>query len=378
MKRAIVCGAGIAGLSSAVALGRIGWSVDVFERADDIREIGAGIFIKGNGLRVLENYGILNELGADCVVLKEAQILDANGHLMQRRPLIGAVSVWNIKRQNLIRALLNCAKQFGARVQTSRMVDAVNRDGSVVVAGESLQADLVVAADGVNSFARRSLDLDRPVTPPRSGAIRLLVPRTNAEAGDITREFWSGRLRVGVAPCTSSDVYSYLSAPLDDSRGAYAPIDADYWAARFPALAEQGFFERADAVGGLHHPYPFIGARSWVAGNVVLVGDAAHGLPPTLGQGAGLSLMNTFLLAESLAEYPVLADGLAHWERSWRWVSDRTQTWARRYDWITSEWPPSAYYFRDAIIWAIGRSRRFNKYMRVADRVDAPRHAVLT
>jgi hypothetical protein len=69
---------------------------------------------------------------------------------------------------------------------------------------------------------------------------------------------------------------------------------------------------------------------------------------------------------------------LRSWERQWRWISDRTQNWSRRYDWITSEWPPRLYPLRDALIWGLGRLPRFNRYMRIADRVDAPRAAVAT
>src|SRR4029079_1959868 len=98
MRTAIVVGGGVAGLSAAVALSRTGWSVDVYERGTAIREIGAGIFIKGNGLRVLESYGLLDGIRRDCVILREAQILDKQGNLLQRRILREVNTVWNIKR----------------------------------------------------------------------------------------------------------------------------------------------------------------------------------------------------------------------------------------------------------------------------------------
>jgi 2-polyprenyl-6-methoxyphenol hydroxylase-like FAD-dependent oxidoreductase len=377
MRTAIVCGGGVAGLSAAISLARTGWSVDVYERGSAIREIGAGIFIKGNGLRVLESYGLLERIRRDCIVLREAQILDKDGNLLQQRLLKEVNTVWNVKRELLIRALNDRAVELGVRIHVDCLIDAVSEDGSVVIGGDRLRADLVIAADGVNSVARRGLQLDRPVTLPKSGAIRLLVPRTAIENGDLTREFWSGRLRVGVAPCTATEVYSYLAAPLDDPDGAHAPIDAKYWAAHFPALKEQGFFDRADIAGGVHHPYPFVGIKAWSKGRVALVGDAVHALPPTLGQGAGLSLMNTLLVSEYLSKASDIPAALAQWERDWRWVSNRTQFCARRYDWITSEWPPSVYWLRKAVISAIGKSRRLNDYMRIADRVDAPHRQLL-
>lgn len=377
MRTAIVCGGGVAGLSAAIALSRTGWSVDVYERGSAIREIGAGIFIKGNGLRVLESYGLLERIRRDCVILREAQILDKEGGLLQRRILREVNTVWNIKRELLIRALYDRATELGARVHVDSPVEQVSEDGGAIVRGVSVRADLVVAADGVNSVARRALGLNRSVTQPRSGAIRLLVPRTLFESADMTREFWSGRLRVGVAPCTTTEVYSYLAAPLDDKQGACAPINAAYWASHFPALKEQGFFDRADIAGGVHHPYPFVGTEAWSKGRIALVGDAVHALPPTLGQGAGLSLMNTLMLSEYLAHAGDIADALRRWQREWRWVSDRTQFCARRYDWITSEWPSSVYWLRSMVIWGIGKSRRLNDYMRIADRVDAPRRQLL-
>lgn len=349
----------------------------MYERDSAVREIGAGIFIKGNGLRVLENFGLLDRIRSDCVVLREARTLDKDGKILQRRELHERNQVWNIQRQFLIHALLERATELGARVHTDSKVDAVDPDGTVTSRAQKRRADLVVAADGVNSPARHALGLDRPVREPRSGAIRLLVPRTAYEVDDVVRESWSGRLRVGVSPCSRTQAFSYFIAPLHDDRGSKIPLDADYWSAHFPKLASEGLFERARAAGGVHHRYPFVRTSSWVKGRAALVGDAAHALPPTLGQGVGLSLTNALLLSQHVSSGGNLLDALHAWESEWRWISDRTQTWARRYDWITSEWPPSIYPLRDAIIRGIGKSPRFNSYMRIADRVDAPNRAVL-
>ena len=109
MKTAIVCGGGVAGLSAAIALSRNGWSVDVYERGSAIREIGAGIFIKGNGLRVLESYGLLERIRRDCVILREAHILDKQGNFCNGASFKEVNTVWNIKRELLIRALYDRA-----------------------------------------------------------------------------------------------------------------------------------------------------------------------------------------------------------------------------------------------------------------------------
>ena len=178
MRSAIVCGSGVAGLSAAISLARNGWKVDVYEKASAIREIGAGIFIKGNGLRVLESYGLLERIRRDCVILREAHVLDRDGHQLQKRILNKVNTVWNVKRELLIRALHDRALELGVKVHVDCNVSAVGEDGSVTVRSERLRADVVVAADGVRSATRRQLGLDRAVSQPRSGAIRLLLPRT--------------------------------------------------------------------------------------------------------------------------------------------------------------------------------------------------------
>jgi len=378
VRKAIVCGSGVAGLSAAIALARDSWSVDVFERSAAVREIGAGIFIKANALRVLDSFGVLDRIRRDGVVLREARTLDRSGHVLQRRVLHEVNAVWNIQRQLLIRALLDLAVALGVRVHTDHPVEAADPDGTVRVCGGQHRADLVIAADGVHSTLRRSLGLDVPAQSSRSGAIRLLVSRTMCEAEDVVRESWSGCLRVGICPCSRNDAFVYLIAPLDDRDGTRVPIAADYWSAHFPRLASEGLFERAADATAVHHRYPLVATSSWVRGRVVLAGDAAHAQPPTLGQGVGLALTNMSLLAQYLSADRDVETALAAWQRDWRWVSQRTQVWSRRYDRITSEWPVWAYGLRDAVIWALGKSRHFNAYMRVADRVDAPRGRVLS
>ena len=171
MRKAIICGGGIAGLGAAIGLARNAWSVDIYERSTTIREIGAGIFVKGNALRVLESFGVIDAIRGDCVALAEARTLDREGRLLQRRLLRDTTSIWNVKRELLIRALCDRATSLGARVHTDSPVDAIEARGAIRVRGEIHQAELVIAADGVSSLARRALALDEPVRPPSSGAM---------------------------------------------------------------------------------------------------------------------------------------------------------------------------------------------------------------
>ena len=91
-RHAEIAGAGTAGLIAATLLARAGWSVRVHERADVIREIGAGIFLHNNGLLVLEETGLMDELAPRGTRLMRDRMVDWRGRAMQTRILESSVT----------------------------------------------------------------------------------------------------------------------------------------------------------------------------------------------------------------------------------------------------------------------------------------------
>jgi 2-polyprenyl-6-methoxyphenol hydroxylase-like FAD-dependent oxidoreductase len=102
-------------------------------------------------------------------------------------------------------------------------------------------------------------------------------------------------------------------------------------------------------------------------GRVAIVGDAAHGLPPTLGQGAGLTIMNARGLATALERKSTVEEALVYWESEVRFISDATQRWSAIFDWFSREWPMALDFARPAIMKAFGL-KALNDRMRIADR----------
>jgi len=202
-----------------------------------------------------------------------------------------------------------------------------------------------------------------------NGATRVLVPRSGFEAGDVTREWWSGRRRVGIAPATAELTHVYMSCPQSDRAGITLPVDIASWRRSFPMLWPA--LERLrDAAGATRYPYTYVHCSAWSKGCVALVGDTAHSMPPTLGQGAGLTLMNAYVLARELARASDVPSALDSWERRIRHITDATQKWALRYDALMSSWPLWLSEVRRGVIWSFGRVRWLNARMRVADRAN--------
>jgi 2-polyprenyl-6-methoxyphenol hydroxylase-like FAD-dependent oxidoreductase len=368
-RTAEIAGGGIGGLSLAWALALHGWRVRVHERSPEIREIGAGLYMMHNSISLFEHHGIADAIMANSVALTATERREWNGRLIQRRELSGIDRWVVLPRSDLVLGLAAAAREAGAEIVTDSRVSSISPEGSLTLEnGEVCRADLVVAADGFRSQLRDQLGLKIFAKERSSGATRLIMPGGAATEGLVMREYWSGKRRVGITPCSPDLTYVYLSCPNDDERASAIPLDRDVWKQAFPVL--QAFFDRIPASASLtRHAYAHTKVSAWSSGRAAILGDAAHALPPTLAQGAGLAITNGYALAKTLQGTPDVQAGLAEWERRYRWISDRTQRWSLRLDAMTTRWPQQLAAVRRGVLWGIGHSNWLNSRARVADRV---------
>jgi 2-polyprenyl-6-methoxyphenol hydroxylase-like FAD-dependent oxidoreductase len=365
-----IVGGGIGGLFAGYLLARQGWCVLINERHSQIREIGAGLYLKNNAVTLLEHVGIADFVLKRAVCLRRAEIRDHKDRLLQRRVLAGSTRAFNVPRSDVVLGLAEAARRVGASIVTDSSVRQVDAKGLLVLeSGEVRSADLIVVASGFNSNFRDQLGLTMVAKELANGATRMLVKRTDFETEDITREWWSGRRRIGLAPTTADLTNVYMSCPQSDSAGVALPIEIESWGRSFPML--HPVLERLrDAPGATRYPYTHVRCSRWSKGSVALIGDAAHSMPPTLGQGAGCTLMNAYVLSEELSRATDVSSALAAWERKIRHVTDETQKWGLRYDALMSNWPLWLSGIRRGVIWSFGRFRPLNARMRIADHVD--------
>ncbi|MCD0506055.1 FAD-dependent oxidoreductase [Bordetella petrii] len=364
-RNAEIAGGGIGGLSLAALLARHGWSVRVHEQSPDIREVGAGIYIKNNSLEVLEHLGVFDRIRPFGTRLEYAQIRFADGRVKQQRRLEGDSRVYTFPRQVLIEGLRDAALAAGAQIVTGSRVRGVRAGSLVTQSGEQFAADLIVGADGVHSAVRSSLDIGGGFTELPTLIDRFLVASREFTPEAQTVEHWSGNRRIGVTPAGPDHTYVYMVAPFKDAAAARLPLDVQDWSRRFPLL--RPLFETLHRAPATQYPYGVVRCPRWAVGNVAIIGDAAHGLPPTLGQGGGLTLMNALALATLLRDTRNVPATLQEWERRVRFISDRTQSWSCRYDAFTRQWPTMLDFARPLVVWSFGRFRCLNDRMRIAD-----------
>jgi 2-polyprenyl-6-methoxyphenol hydroxylase-like FAD-dependent oxidoreductase len=360
-----IAGAGIAGLGLAIMLAKIGWAVRVHERSPEVREIGTGIQLKNNAIEVLERIGVFSRLAPLGIQLERGRIRDPQGRILQERVLSGKSRVHVFLRQSLIEVLRDAALESGVEIQTNSAAIAADARGRLLLEdGQEVCADLVVAADGAQSRLRTSLGIGGAYRALPTVVNRYLVPSREFTPDLVSTEHWSGRRRIGIMPCGENLSFLFHVSPEWDQAASKLPIDIEYWSKAYPRLRRE--IEVLARGRAIRHNFIIVRCPRWHIGRVAIVGDAAHGLPPTLGQGAGLTLMNAYALVIALEGSWTVQDALEKWESSVRYISDRTQRWALRYHFVSHQWPEALGFIREGIIQAF-RIPALNRRMRVAD-----------
>jgi salicylate hydroxylase len=350
----VIAGAGIGGLTAAIALAKRGFSVSVVEQADQLEAIGAGIQLSPNASRVLIDLGLGDRLAPHVVAPHALNIMNARSGRVLARALLGEAATahygapyWVIHRGDLHTVLRDAVDatplaniQLGLRVQDI----AVDSTG-VVVGGQQGQqraetrGDILIGADGLWSQIRERLGHDSPLQFAGHTAWRTLVP---AEAlSPVMRaptvNLWLGRQAHFVHyPVRGGAVVNVVAIVRDHWRepGWSAAGDRDEIAARFPP--GQWYGPVRELVGAaeqwqkwaLYDCRPF---RSWGTGAATLLGDAAHPMLPFLAQGAAMAIEDSAVLAACLAQTPDDAPtALRTYEEKRQHRTARVQRAARR------------------------------------------------
>jgi len=327
-----VAGGGFAGLTLATALATRGWSARVHERGPIPRGVGAGIFLWENGLAVMSALGAHAHLRGRTHQALQWEDRDADGRLLSARPLPlpGGLRMVTLTRRDLHSALIARSRAAGVEIRAQSQVTGADPAGALITAdGSRWPADLVVGADGIHSAVRRDLGL--PTRHRRFEEFliyRFLVALSRAPGAEgqwrnyVDHWDFKRRRRVLYVPCNDEDLYLMLSARSADLAATATPLDGETWRASFPLLS--GLLESLP--GDLRQDnYEAVDVKRWSAGRAAIVGDAAHAMPPTLGQGAGTAMMNALNLALAVQRADDVQAALLSWEAAERPATEATQ-----------------------------------------------------
>jgi 2-polyprenyl-6-methoxyphenol hydroxylase-like FAD-dependent oxidoreductase len=308
-RRAVVAGGGIGGLTAAVALRRRGWDVAVLERAPALEPVGAGLGLGPNALHALDAIGLGDEVRRFSAVQGHGGLRRSGGGWLVRTDLGAVATRFGDPQLVALRAdvvgLLAGSLPAGV-LRTGVTVTGVDagdadRRARVATSDGDLDADLVVAADGIGSRIRATLFPDSP-GPRYSGFTtwRFVAPALPEGAGRAeAAETWGRGEVFGVLPLASGQVYCYASALAPpglrhDDEAAELKRRFGRWHDPIPDLIGAISPDRVlhDDVYWIAEPLP-----AYHRGRVAILGDAAHAMTPHLGQGACQAIEDAVVLA---------------------------------------------------------------------------------
>jgi 2-polyprenyl-6-methoxyphenol hydroxylase-like FAD-dependent oxidoreductase len=327
MRRTAIVGGGIGGLATAIALRKVGFDVDVYERSEELKEEGAALSLWPNALRSLEEI--------DSSVFRRVR---NNGHPL-RRLLMKDASGENIKTVHLPEAELEGNAILRSELQTAlaqaippkaihlnhRFLHLVSRPSSVELHfqnGASTEVDFVVGCDGIHSAVRKSLEVKCRLTRRGYSVWRgmtwlkpqFVLQRLGLDQdGDFSESYGHGQ-RFGILRLGPDRIHWYAVAN--------------------ESLLRRGISDSASVLqlfSGWHDPITELIATAesiirtkvqdrwssprWTRGRIATLGDAAHPISPNFGQGACLAIEDAVVLADCLRSASDIPRALRQYEK---------------------------------------------------------------
>ncbi|MYW92981.1 FAD-dependent monooxygenase [Amycolatopsis rubida] len=305
-KRVLVCGAGIGGLTAGLRFRQLGWEVLLFEREPEIRTAGAGLNLWPNGVRILRELGVGEQLASISTSLSRYRTFSSTGEVLDVRD----ITAWSARfggvlagvyRRDLNRMLADALGR--ERIHLDHALTGVEESADRVTCrfsnGRVVHGDVLIGADGIHSVVRTSLFGEREFSS--DGLVR-----------------WRGLFDLadtGIDPMAEAEVWG------PDGHFGYLPMGKGraYWFAAGDGLVDdvEAFFARFGAWAGSPVPdllratdrptiirnalHDFVKPlKEWCSSRIALLGDAAHPMLPGLAQGANQALADVSALGRAL------------------------------------------------------------------------------
>jgi FAD-dependent urate hydroxylase len=350
MPRALITGAGPAGTAAAIALGKAGWEPVIYEAYDHPAGLEQGVFLTlaVNGLDALgavDADGPIRELGFPTGKIRFFSGTGKSLGAMAIGPVLADGTVTrSLRRADLYGALYDLAVRRGVRIEHGRrLVSAAASPGGVTARfadGTSASGDVLIGADGLRSTVRALIDPAAPA-PRYTGMGNVggftRTPGVEPDGGDY-RMIWGKRCFFGYTVSPDGEVWWFANPPSrrELSAAELRAARSDQLRARLVSLLELDNGPAARIVGStmsgilLGNQYDIPSIPTWHGDRMVVIGDAAHAVSPSTGQGVSQAFEDAVVLAQCLRDSGDVATALVAYERLRRGRVEAIAAWGAK------------------------------------------------
>jgi len=314
MKKGIIIGAGIGGLTTALALIKKGIDVTIYEQSKEIKEVGAGIWVAPNGLKVFDDLGISQDILDAGKTLEKIKVVDINGKLIsaidgnkiKQKHKFSTVAIHRATLQKILASYIPknkvvLDKKFSSYQQTDNSISAKFEDGTIE------EADFLINADGIKSNARLQIQSALNLRYSGQTCWRFVSEFDLPEVESRNMyEIWSNKkgLRVGYSKINDKQIYVFITN-YEKAGGKDNPLtvinDLINLCDEFPPIVKQMILSTKANDILRNDLFDFKPITKWTDGKIALIGDAAHATTPNLGQGACQAIEDAYVIAQQLS-----------------------------------------------------------------------------
>lgn len=311
-----IIGAGIGGLTTAIALEALGYEVDIFEKCHVLKQLGVGLGVGGNAIRALQKYGIADQIRSHGNVLLECQFRTENDEFLNTLMLsVSEEENVTIQREKLHEILLNATHAHIHLIKD--VVEIIDYEEPTLKTddGSKYSYDLIVACDGLHSNIRRQMFPGSEAVYQGYTCFRGTSKAVNIDHR-IALEYWGAEGRFGIVPLNNNEVYWFCCMNAKERDSEYRNFNKKklmHYFKDFPIAVTETLEKTLH--DPIHHDiYDIQPLKQFVKGRVVLLGDAAHATTPNMGQGASQAIEDAICLANQLKRMP-LDEAISSYEK---------------------------------------------------------------
>lgn len=325
MKKIIIIGGGIGGLTTAIALKQKGVEVQVFEQAAEVTPVGAGILLASNALNVYHRLGIADGLMKLGHEVDAANVVNIDGKIISKIDTEKLKTKYNFKTIAIHRADLHHflyqqlnKNEVKIDAQFSHFEDKNGKVIAYFTNGTQAEGDVLIGADGIHSKVRTQLFGASKLRYSGQTCWRFVADFQMNDKKSIY-EYWANEagLRVGFSHINDKQIYCFITDKTNESGRDDKALLKKHLLERCEAFNPEikNLIESADNQSIIRNDiFDFKPINQYYKGNIILLGDAAHATTPNLGQGACQAIEDAYVIAECLTKNEEISTAFAKFQ----------------------------------------------------------------